>query len=502
MDRLGYLSTFLQRRPAASAALFLSLHTAIWTVFAVVSNDGSLHPDMTEAYGWGREFQLGYYKHPPFWAWIAGGWFKVFPREDWAFYLLATLNISIGFIGIWRLTGLFTQGPARLTAVLLLALLPFYTFQAQQFNANFMLVSLWPWTLYFFVRSMDEPKLRYGLWLGALGAAGLLSKYYMGLLLGACALASFAHPNWRRYYTSAVPYLAAAVCTLLVTPHIWWLLNNDFRTFQYLETRTAFATETVHKSILSFIGGCLAFNAVAIAIVAAARMLDRRAGQQPSAPPVAPDRQLFVIILALGPFVLTVIAGIAGHTRLSPNFASPILFLIPLLLLMWLRPALERTARITAAAAAIILGGGLLLSPAIPYLNPLKRTSIQPAIEIAREATRIWHEATAMPLRTVAGRFSMEVTFYSGDDTSVFTNFDVHASPWINRTRIEETGLLAICLEGDDGCRAHAMAYGGPQMLDTSVTVAHRLGGRTAAPVNFRLFIIPPTRLGGAAVLQ
>src|SRR5215475_11561725 len=86
--------------------LFCLLHTAIWTLYATLSNEGALHRDMIEAYSWGREFQLGYYKHPPFWSWIAGAWFEVFPRTNWAFYLLATLNSAIAIAGVWQLAGL------------------------------------------------------------------------------------------------------------------------------------------------------------------------------------------------------------------------------------------------------------------------------------------------------------------------------------------------------------------------------------------------------------
>src|SRR5208282_111537 len=136
------------RRPWHTSVLaiaFLCLHTAFWTVYATLSNDGALHQDMVEAYSWGREFQLGYYKHPPLWAWIAGAWFEVFPRTNWAFYLLANLNSGIAVLGVWQLVGLFTEGKQRLNATLLILFIPFYTIQGHQYNANFIQVSLWPW---------------------------------------------------------------------------------------------------------------------------------------------------------------------------------------------------------------------------------------------------------------------------------------------------------------------------------------------------------------------
>ena len=89
----------------------------VWTAYGVISaSPASIHNDMAEAYVWGREFQLGYEKHPPFWAWIAGLWFEVFPRADWAFTLLAVFNAGLGLYGSWILIGDFAEGDRRLAA--------------------------------------------------------------------------------------------------------------------------------------------------------------------------------------------------------------------------------------------------------------------------------------------------------------------------------------------------------------------------------------------------
>ena len=65
---------------------------------------------MAEAYAWGQEFQLGYNQHPPFWAWVCGLWFQVFPRTGWAFALLSSTNAAIGLWGAWTLIGDFAEG--------------------------------------------------------------------------------------------------------------------------------------------------------------------------------------------------------------------------------------------------------------------------------------------------------------------------------------------------------------------------------------------------------
>jgi hypothetical protein len=46
---------------------FLLFHIIVWTVYAAMAvGADSIHHDMAEAWVWGQQFQLGYYKHPPF----------------------------------------------------------------------------------------------------------------------------------------------------------------------------------------------------------------------------------------------------------------------------------------------------------------------------------------------------------------------------------------------------------------------------------------------------
>jgi len=60
----------------------LAVFVMVWTLYGLISAaPAAIHNDTAEAYVWGREFQLGYAQHPPFWAWIAGLWFEIFPRR-------------------------------------------------------------------------------------------------------------------------------------------------------------------------------------------------------------------------------------------------------------------------------------------------------------------------------------------------------------------------------------------------------------------------------------
>jgi 4-amino-4-deoxy-L-arabinose transferase-like glycosyltransferase len=481
------LPSWLANGPMLAVA-FICLHTAIWTLYATLSNPGSLHQDMLEAYAWGREFQLGYYKHPPFWAWIAGAWFEVFPRTNWAFYLLAVLNSAIAVAGVWKLAGLFVSGANRLNATLLVLLLPFYTIQGHQFNANYIQMSLWPWTVYFFVLSMNKRRPLDAIMFGVLAAAGLLSKYYSAILLACCFAASFAHPKWRQYYRSAAPYLAVLVCALLFAPHLWWLIGNDFLPLKYAEAKTAYSSSTIYLSILSFFLSGFAYNFLGVALAAFSRRPKEEAGEDA----IRPGYERFVTIIAIGPFLLTILTALAVHMRLSTNFASPIFFLAPLLVIQLLKPSPQRLFRIAGAAVGILYIAGLVAGPAIPYLLKEKKAQeAKPAIEVAREAKRMWTGATGLPLRIVAGSeiYSEGTAFYGGEDTSVFFGFDPARSPWITPAMLAEYGFLGICEEGDEACYRGARKYGALLMQEAQL----RISGVKFKPMSFRIFISPPT---------
>lgn len=60
-----YAVTTGRRAEGAALALVL-LHVVIWTaMLAIQKSNQDLHSDVTEAFGWGQRFQLGYGKHPP-----------------------------------------------------------------------------------------------------------------------------------------------------------------------------------------------------------------------------------------------------------------------------------------------------------------------------------------------------------------------------------------------------------------------------------------------------
>jgi 4-amino-4-deoxy-L-arabinose transferase-like glycosyltransferase len=478
--------------------LFIVVHTLAWTVAATLArSSGTLWDDMLETYAWAQEWQLGYYKHPPFYSWVVGVWFHVLPRTDWAYYLLSAVNVGVGFAGIWALAGRFMKVEARLLSVLLLTFMPYYNYMASNFNANTILLSLWPWTAYAFVRSMETRALPAAVAFGVLAAAGMLSKYYSVLLLASCFAASLAHPDARRYYRSAAPYVTVAVAALLLVPHVWWAITNDLPPVKYALGKTGQPWLFNFQKGVSTAIASVAINSVAAAILIVALRWRRSAIFSGLRTKLVAHDHWWILILATGPFVLTILLGILGYIKVAVNFLIPTFFMWPLVIMLALEPAITRAAvRGVLRAVTLFLAGAVLLSPLIAILSfqaQFKDTSDVNDVA-ARDAARLWHETFDKPVRVVTGseKYSIAQPFYGPDSPSEFTHFNFEQAPWLDRARIEREGLLVICRADEKYCLEAARPYAHEGTREIKVTIQRTFAGIAGPRHDLVYFMTPP----------
>lgn len=489
-------------QPSLRSLLIIStLFVLIWTLYAVISTSpAAIHNDMAEAYAWGREFQLGYEKHPPFWAWVAGFWFEVFPRTDWSFDLLAVVNACLGLYGSWMLIGDFAEGDKRLAAAALLLLTPFYTFLALKYNANSIFLSLWPWTMHFFVRSIDERRLADAILFGLFIGVALLSKYYALILAATCFIASLVHPSRRAYFASAAPYVSVLVATLIVAPHAWWLVHSDAPPVDYFIHKTGLGVITALLACGSLLVGVLLFHSVGIGLIAIAKQSDPRSWITTFRLSWAVPRFRVLAILAVLPLVLTIFAGLVLRLRPDTNMTIGVFSLMPLLLIELAGAegdtCLYHLVRTLAIAVTLV---ALVLSPAVALAKIWYRGDInytEPRKELAHEATELWRKTTSLPLRYVGGsqRYEDAIAFYSPDDPHVFIHLDYHRAPWVTPDDLSREGLLVVCSEVDKPCLKSAANVSTPQTRRVDLDLIHSFFGYTVGYASFIVTIVPPHR--------
>lgn len=446
--------------------LLLALHTIAWPLAAALyDGDVSVHYDMLESWLWGKEFQLGYFKHPPLVAWLAGLWFQIVPRTNFAFYLLASINSTLGLVAVWMIARRLLDRSMWLPAVALVMLAPFHGVLALKLNANTVLLSLFPWIVYAFLRSIETRRAANGVLFGLLAGLGMLTKYYTIVLLLCCLLASLLHADRRAYYRSPAPYLAVLAGSLVIAPHIYWMFESGFLTFKYAAHQSGvrqsfgqtmyFALRTLTKAtayhvlpllVLFLVLGWRAWAMVAGGFAAI----------------VSRDR-LWLGVLILGPFALTLALGFLAHLKVTPNYVIPALSLFPVAALK-VAPnfdARQRRMVVTSAIALLLAVCAAGAAARLSGLQPFGAQSREPSRALALAVTKEWRQATGKPLRISAGTraYALAVPFYSPDAPSDFTHFYMSHAPWVSRERVAREGLLVVCVRGDLECFKKAASY-------------------------------------------
>ncbi len=314
----------------------LSVYVLTWTLAQSISSpnlDG--YGDMLESFAWGQTFDWGSFKHPPLIGWIAGLWFRVLPPSDPMFFMLSFGATALGLLGIFRLAQALGLGRLSVAAVVVqMYALPYSTLAAK-FNANSILLTLWPWVAYFWWTCISERRvgLFHPLMLGLTAAIAMLGKYYSGVLLLSLGLLTLVLPAGRRWLGSWQPWFALAVMAAALLPHLTWLAHHDYVTLHYVREQGSGSVSWTN--LLKFLLSPLMYWGIALGIcVAAFRGQGTRWWQRlwlAWKPSGAGDALFW---LALLPYGLTLLFGLSGFVELSLPWSIPVGFAFPLL---WLR---------------------------------------------------------------------------------------------------------------------------------------------------------------------
>ena len=483
----------------AAWPIFLLLNLAVGALSATLTfGGGSLHHDMTEAWMWGKEFQLGYAKHPPAFAWVAGAWFSLLPRSDWSFYLLAAANAAVGLAGVWMIAGLLLDRPRRWAAMLLLLLMPFFSITAAKYNANTALLASWPWVIYFFMRSMDTRRLVHAAAFAVLAAVALLSKYYSGVLLASCLLAAFLHPKRAQYFRSPAPYLSILVMALLIAPHAMWVAGANFPTLKYAVAKTAFAPPTVRLRAADAVLTSIAYVSLAAgAFIYLARRQLRGVVQAVGRALLARDTA-WLSALTFFPLLLTVALALLANVRISAAFLVPAFFMLPIFVLR--TAGLEVSAGMLAFLLRAVVATWcalLLVAPALGYAAARFHwgPAAEPHRELARAASELWHQTFRSRLDVVTGdeKYGRALAFYAPDAPSFFSLEHPASTPWVSDKRLNASGFLMVCRAWDEACLALLSRLDQRHARRATLTVAPRFWGHVGPQQTLLVLLQAPS---------
>jgi hypothetical protein len=468
-------------------AVFLLVYAAVWTIAATVWNLGRpIHFDMAEAFALSREPAIGYFKFSPLINWVTAAWFAVMPPAGWSFYLLAYLNAALGMWFVWLGAAFVVNQRRRIAAVVLLGLLPVFTFGVALFNHNTFQLSLWPLVAVTFLASIERPHLAWSVLFGLACGIAILGKYYAGLIVLACALAALLHPKGRSYLCSPRPYLAAAVCALVLAPNLYWLVEHDFISIRLhvMGERAANQPLTVIAHALRFVGAFAALLSPALA----AFWLCLRPWNAAMTRSVIGDwrgRRAAIACIAFAPVALPLVLLAPDGIPLHSPWNTPGFFFVPLAALSAPRLLVTyRAVTVMVGTAATLAMAALAMSPVLMIGNFIiaKAENVEPVISLARFATKTWRDSTGGPLEFVSGseHAAWSVTFYSPDHPKVFPGYSEFLPRAETERRWKERGVLGICNAIESACR---------RMFDVALPQAKRV--EVTLPVTFLGFSHP-----------
>jgi 4-amino-4-deoxy-L-arabinose transferase-like glycosyltransferase len=486
------------RRGDRTAAALLVVYALLWWAYAVIAKSTqSIHFDMGEVFSWSTELAYGYPKHPPFPAWVAALWFAIFPRADWAFYLLSAASIAIALWFSWLISARVVEGEKRAVALVLLALTPIFNFLPLKFNSNALLIPVWAGATWLFLRSYAERTWWAGALAGAAAAIAMLTKYWSIFLIVGFAVGALTDARRRQYFRSPAPWVSIVVGAILLAPNVASLVASDFQPFKY-------ATEShADKSLVPALEASVNYLSGVLYLAGALAALQLAASPSVAAWrdmlwPARSDRRFMAVILwssLLSPLIVAVLFDV----RLNALWTMPCWSMLPALLLS--APGIKvtrRAAGAVVAAAYAVPCIALAASPLVALMilsQGVDNVAAYHAL-LAGEVDRRWPQVSRQPLHYVAGPEGLAwgCTFYCRDRPRAFPSFSRTYAPWIDPAAMARDGFVGLCAEGDQPCLAQArsLAAGNPNAREDTVEVARSLLGMTGKPRRFTILLAPP----------
>lgn len=437
--------------------LLIAGFAAAWWLFLIVAyQSGDLHADALETWTLGREFAWGNAKHPPLMGWVAWLWTQVFPLTDWSFQLLSMTNAAVALFAVDLIARRFVRGDARAVVLMLLMLTPVYQFYAQRFNANTVLLAIWPLATYCHLRSFETRSIGWSVAAGALAALAMLGKYYSVFLVAGFALAAFAHPRRAAYFKSSAPWLSTLAGLVVLGPHLYWLAMNNGQTLTYpLKQQGGFGFDHSLGEATMFVlgvGAALALPAIAWTLSAGRRlsgfMADFRA---------MPSGLLLLFWVFIGTMVLPPVTAVALGTNMPSLWAAQGLFLPVILIVCGASYTLERFFVVNLATwvAGIAIIAIVVAAP----IHAIQRNSVSPNERTyyrlaAAEVTKRWHQATGRPITQVSGDdgLAFATAFYSPDHPRYSRPFRFQYAWGMPRPATLQRGWVGLCFASDPAC--------------------------------------------------
>lgn len=440
------------------AAFVIAVYCAAW--IACLLTLPGFYLDTYDMFAFGQGWQLGYWKHPPLPAWLAeigfvatGGW----PQSQ---SVLAVGAAGLTLVYLFRLSRDIKGAQLALLAVAISMVNYYFTRPIETLNHNIVQLPLWVMTVFYFRRAFLANSRIAWVLLGVAAALLMYAKYSGGILLVLLAAFAAVEPNYRRRLTSPGPYVTAVTGLLILSPHLYWLVANDFLPFRYpFESMPRF-TNLVDRAIspVMFVLAQVAFHLPMLLVLALGLVGWRKGREKMTLAGADTSRSDFWLIMLSGvaPIVLVGLSSVWSGSSIRPEVGGSLVALSGLVLVLLLPTPLKVRRPLLAGIVWAVLMIGAPIGWVVSLHLGANAGRVAPELipdrmlSAAMEAN--WKSRMSTPLQIVAGRSidAGPVSLYAKPRPLVLIDFDLQHSSWITPGQLDRDGALAVWREWGD----------------------------------------------------
>ena len=383
--------------------IFLIIHLIIWTLIPTLTNH-NLPLDTIEALAWGSNLDWGFNKHPPASAFFVEVFYNIFGNKDWAYYFLSQIFVIFSFFIVWKFSyDLLSDKYFALLSVLLLEAIYYFNFTSPEFNVNICQLPFWSLTVYYSwkIYSKKKIELKECLLLGVFAGIGFLSKYLFLYLLISIKFLFLYSIFIKKDLKYSFQYLLPSIVFLVIlTPHLIWLMNNDYITVTYGIHRTGLNELSIidhFKYPIVFIGkqiGILIPFFILIFLLISKFKFTLKFNDK---------KLLFLLGINLLPIVFIFLTSLILGAKIRTMWMTPFYLFIGTLFVYILQSQINIKRIKNFYKVFIFL---FLLSP-ISYayisIDQTNKRTDYPGKEIAKKVQKKWNQEFNLPINVVLG---------------------------------------------------------------------------------------------------
>jgi proteasome lid subunit RPN8/RPN11 len=434
---------------------WIIVRTLAWTAVACLT---LFNPpmDTAEMLSWGREWALGYHKHPPLPAWVAEIAALLCGGSLWGVYFVSHVIIAVCFWAVWRLGSDMLSPRSGFFAALALEGLVYYNFMANDIDHGVLLAATSALTTLYFYWALQTGRTRWWLALGVSMALTLLSKYSSAFLFLPMLAFGVVHPVCRPWLKRAGPYLAVGVALVLTLPHLLWFLNSDRGAVSYVLEKSY--EQGYGWSNHLYFPGYFAFSQawrllpVLLILLPMVRLRRREIARSEC------FNRDFLFFIVLGPIICHLLVSLLFGVEVHDLWGFHLWTFVGLVVLFFLSTR-ERSrsfawsGRWALVLSALFMTFTLSQNLIAPSFGLVYQTHL-PGKALAREVERNWSQFSSQPVPIVASPdyfMGSSVCWYVSGRPAMCMLEGANETPWVKDEDLNAKGGVVLWKTSHDG---------------------------------------------------